>query len=184
MFSVGFLPPLLVTGLMMGLLLKQPDLGHRGDLRRRRAGPAVRRRHAHQLPHPGGAGRGAGRAGSSSCRRRSGCAHARLPGPVGVPARRRLPDHRVADQRRLGRRHRPRASATAGRSCSSSPRRTPTSSCRSSARSWGWSGVLFVVVGVRRAGLARPAHRACARATCSAPTWRSASRRCSACRRW
>ena len=26
-FSVGFLPPLLVTGLMMGLLLKQPDLG-------------------------------------------------------------------------------------------------------------------------------------------------------------
>ena len=27
MFSVGFLPPLLVTGVMMGLLLKQPDLG-------------------------------------------------------------------------------------------------------------------------------------------------------------
>ena len=27
MFSVGFLPPLLVTGLMMVLLLKQPDLG-------------------------------------------------------------------------------------------------------------------------------------------------------------
>jgi cell division protein FtsW len=26
-FSVGFLPPLLVTGVMMGLLLKQPDLG-------------------------------------------------------------------------------------------------------------------------------------------------------------
>lgn len=26
-FSVGFLPPLVVTGLMMGLLLKQPDLG-------------------------------------------------------------------------------------------------------------------------------------------------------------
>ena len=26
-FSIGFLPPLLVTGLMMGLLLKQPDLG-------------------------------------------------------------------------------------------------------------------------------------------------------------
>ncbi|HVR63550.1 MAG TPA: putative lipid II flippase FtsW, partial [Polyangia bacterium] len=26
-FSVGFLPPLLVTGTMMGLLLKQPDLG-------------------------------------------------------------------------------------------------------------------------------------------------------------
>ncbi len=26
-FSVGFLPPLLVTGIMMGLLLKQPDLG-------------------------------------------------------------------------------------------------------------------------------------------------------------
>jgi cell division protein FtsW len=26
-FSVGFLPPLLITGLMMGLLLKQPDLG-------------------------------------------------------------------------------------------------------------------------------------------------------------
>src|SRR5262249_1848033 len=26
-FSIGFLPPLLVTGLMMALLLKQPDLG-------------------------------------------------------------------------------------------------------------------------------------------------------------
>jgi cell division protein FtsW len=26
-FSIGFLPPLLVTGLLMGLLLKQPDLG-------------------------------------------------------------------------------------------------------------------------------------------------------------
>ncbi len=26
-FSIGFLPPLLITGLMMGLLLKQPDLG-------------------------------------------------------------------------------------------------------------------------------------------------------------
>src|SRR5262249_26544752 len=26
-FSVGFLPPLIITGLMMGLLLKQPDLG-------------------------------------------------------------------------------------------------------------------------------------------------------------
>ena len=35
-------------------------------------------------------------------------AHAGLPRPVGLPARRRLPDHRVADQRRLGRRHRPR----------------------------------------------------------------------------
>ena len=37
-FSVGFLPPLLVTGLMMVLLLKQPDLGTAVDLRRRALG--------------------------------------------------------------------------------------------------------------------------------------------------
>ena len=48
----------------------------------------------------------------------------------------------------------------------------------------GLLGMLFVIGAVLRAGVARAARRRCARATCSAPTWRSASRRCSGCRRW
>ena len=105
-FSVGFLPPLLVTGVMMVLLLKQPDLGTAAIfgavalgllfvagtrtsylmlavLVAAPAGWTVHRVDA--VPH---------------------AAHAGVPGSVGVPPRRRLPDHRIADQRRLGRRHR------------------------------------------------------------------------------
>ena len=37
MFSVGFLPPLLVTGVMMVLLLKQPDFGTAAILARSRS---------------------------------------------------------------------------------------------------------------------------------------------------
>ena len=82
---------------------------HRRDLRRGRARPAVRRRAR------------APATSSSRCwsPRPPGwkfivvdavphAPHAGVPRPVGVPPRRRLPDHRVADQRRLGRRHRPR----------------------------------------------------------------------------
>ena len=48
----------------------------------------------------------------------------------------------------------------------------------------GLLGILFVIGAVRRAGLARLRARRSARATSSAPTWRSASPRCSGCRRW
>jgi cell division protein FtsW len=92
-FSVGFLPPLLVTGLMMVLLLKQPDFGTAAIFGAVALGmlfvAGTRTSYlilaalvaapvgwkfivSDAFPH---------------------AAHARVPGSVGVPARRRLPDH-------------------------------------------------------------------------------------------
>ena len=61
-------------------------------------------------------------------------------GAVREPARGRLPGRRVAAELRLRRFRRGSGSATVGRSCSTSPKRTPISSARSWAKSSASSG--------------------------------------------
>ncbi len=73
MFSVGFLPPLLVTGLMMGLLLKQPDLGTAAIFGAVALGLLFVAGTRTSYLILARAGRRARRLDSSSCRRRSAC---------------------------------------------------------------------------------------------------------------
>ena len=68
---------------------------------------------------------------------RTGSAHDRLPRPVRRPAGRRLPGAARACSRSPPAAGAASGSARAGRSGAACPRRTPTSSSRSSARSWG-----------------------------------------------
>ncbi len=75
-FTVGFVPHLVVCGMMMVLLLKQPDLGSSDRARRDHARHAVHGRHADLVHHARGARR---RAGRVSLRRRHAVAAPALP---------------------------------------------------------------------------------------------------------
>ena len=103
-FSMGFLPPLLMTGVVIGPDGGAAGPGDRAHPGRGHAGAAVRVGRAHQLPGAGGAGDGAG--GLEGADHRQGLAHeahAGVPRALATLPERRLPAVRVADQRRLGR---------------------------------------------------------------------------------
>ena len=150
LFSIGFLPHLVVTGLLVVLCLLERDIGTGVIMvlvlftmlfaagspallpgRRRAAGHphrlAAHRRHA--LPHGALAG---------------------LPRPLGPPPRHRLPAGRVAARHRQRRARSARGWARARASSSTCRRPTPTSSPRSSPRrsACSASAVLLLLYGV------------------------------------
>ena len=175
-FKTGFLPPMIAACGTMALVLLEKDLGHHGPARDRQPDPPVRRWDPGEL----GARRDHGRraAGLVADRQR------RLPPRAGreLPVGRRLPGRAGPDRDRLGRpvRARARQRPAKARVLAREPHRLHPRHDRRGARarrdlrdhrrcSPCWSG----------AGSSSPARPK----TGSGPTSRSASRRCSGCRR-
>ena len=141
MFSIGFLPHVAVTGLLVALVLAEPDLGTAVILLARPLRHALRRRREARLPRRRRAARHPHRLEARGRHALPHAAHPRLPRPLAAPRRRRLPDRRVAARPSAPAGGSAWGSARARRSSSSCPRRTPTSSSPSSARSsasWAW----------------------------------------------
>ena len=178
-FTVGFVPHMIVCGLMMALLLKQPDLGTAVILGMTTlillfvAGAKIS---YILLAFLGG---GAGRVPGDRRHAVAPAPHARLPRSVAVPLRRRLPDHRVADLDRLGRpaRARPRRRQAEALLPARGAHRLHHGHRRRGARAHR-ARAPSRRVRHRSCGAARA--RRCGRAMRSAATSASASPRCSA----
>ena len=181
-FTIGFVPHLVVCGMMMVLLLKQPDLGSSIVLGATTLGMLFMAG-ARDLVHLArGARRGADRV---SPRRRDAVAHApvaRVLQPRGVRHQRGLSVLAGAARDRLGRpvRRGPRRRPSDARLHARGAQRLHPRADRRGARLDRHRGRDRAV---RRAGLARACAQRSARATCSAATSRSGSRSCSASRR-
>ena len=144
-FTVGFLPHLAVCGLMMGLVLKQPDLGTSLILGATTLRAALRRRRQALATSSSRSSRGAGRVPGDRRHAVAAAAHPRVPRPVAVPPATSATRSPSRSSRSARAASPASASATASRSSSTCPRRTPTSSCRNIGEELGFMGLRAVL---------------------------------------